>query len=249
MHVTACLAGEEVDVEVGESCRTLQALKESIVAALPQLCIEEFDVTVGGRPLDDEGILSLEESVCLDVSANTRGLSVLALREAGREVSEAALVDAVKEGDALLCKLYLDAGVQPDAVAASTNRSPLHHAVIRNEPAICKLLLERGHGVHHVDRTNTTALHLAARWHGRLPICELLLDYGHEVQCTNMYGTTPLHVAAAKNQLEACKLLLAWGHDVQCPDKGQRTPLYFAEKANHRAICALLTSQQCAEQQ
>ena len=29
MHVTACLAGQEdVAVEVGESCRTLQALRE-----------------------------------------------------------------------------------------------------------------------------------------------------------------------------------------------------------------------------
>ena len=28
MHVTVCLAGQKVDVEVGEDCRTLQALKE-----------------------------------------------------------------------------------------------------------------------------------------------------------------------------------------------------------------------------
>ena len=52
MHVTACLAGQdEVDVEVGEDCRTIQALQESIVKALPQLCVEGFDVSVGGREL------------------------------------------------------------------------------------------------------------------------------------------------------------------------------------------------------
>ena len=64
MHVTACLAGqEEVDVEVGEDCRTLQALKEAVVKALPQLCVEGFDVSVGGRALDnDEGVVSLVES-------------------------------------------------------------------------------------------------------------------------------------------------------------------------------------------
>ena len=63
MHVTACLAGqEEVDVEVGENCRTLQALKEAIVKELPQLCVEGFDVCVGGRALDsDEGVVSLVE--------------------------------------------------------------------------------------------------------------------------------------------------------------------------------------------
>ena len=35
----------------------------------------------------------------MDVVPNTRGLSVLALREAGREVSEAGLLAAVEQGD------------------------------------------------------------------------------------------------------------------------------------------------------
>ena len=62
MHVTACLAGQKVEVEVGEECRTLQALKEAIVVALPKLRVEGFDVSVGGRGLDDdEGVVSLSE--------------------------------------------------------------------------------------------------------------------------------------------------------------------------------------------
>ena len=63
MHITACLAGQDdVDVEVGEDCRSLQALKQAIVEALPQLCVEGFDVSAGGRALDDdEGVVSLEE--------------------------------------------------------------------------------------------------------------------------------------------------------------------------------------------
>ena len=99
MHVTACLAGQKVDVEIGEDCRTIQALNETIAKALPQLCVEGFDVSVGGRGLDDEGVVSLVEDVCLDVAANSRGLSVLALREAGREVSEVGLFEAVRQGD------------------------------------------------------------------------------------------------------------------------------------------------------
>ena len=109
MHVTACLAGQKVDVEVGEDCRTLQALQEAIVEALPQLCVEGFVVSVGGRALvDDEGVVSLTEDACLDVSANARGLSVLALREAGREVSEAGLHAAAAVSRVTL---YLDAWV------------------------------------------------------------------------------------------------------------------------------------------
>ena len=34
MHVTACLAGQKEEVEVGEDCRSLQALREAIVVAL-----------------------------------------------------------------------------------------------------------------------------------------------------------------------------------------------------------------------
>ena len=63
MHVTACLEGQKEEVEVGEDCRSLQALKQAVVKALPRLCVEGFDVSVGGRALDDdEGVVSLEES-------------------------------------------------------------------------------------------------------------------------------------------------------------------------------------------
>ena len=126
MHVTACLAGQKVDVEVGEDCRSLQALKEAIVVALPKLCVEGFDVSVGGRALDDdEGIVSLEDSACLDVSANTRGLSTLALCEAGREVGEDGLLAAVGEGDV--------------AEGISRRHRPLHGTqVVLPEPGVAK---------------------------------------------------------------------------------------------------------------
>ena len=142
MHVTACVAGQKVDVEVGEDCRTLQALRESIVVALPQLCVEGFDVSVGGRALDDdEGVVSLQQDVCLDVSATSRVLSVLALREAGREVSEAGLLRAAKEDAASLVTLFLDAGVPIDCVDR-LGSTPLHLSCGNLE--IATLLLDRG---------------------------------------------------------------------------------------------------------
>ena len=69
----------------------------------------------------------LEENVCLDVSANTRALSVLALHEAGREVSEAGLLNAVYKGNVSLVMLYLDAGLPIDCVDGCGD-SPLHIA-------------------------------------------------------------------------------------------------------------------------
>ena len=162
MHVTACLAGQKVDVEVGEDCRSLQALREAIVEALPQLWVEGFDVSVGGRALDDdEGVVSLEENVCLDVSADSRGLSVLALREAGREVNEAGLLAAVREGDVALSTLFLDAGVPIDCVDDDGN-TPLHLACSFGHSSVATLLLDRGSSaIDEKGCYGDTALHLS----------------------------------------------------------------------------------------
>ena len=61
----------------------------------------------------------------LDVVPNTRVLSVVALREAGREVSEDGLFYAAFKGDVSQVTLYLDAGVPIDCVNDRGN-TPLH---------------------------------------------------------------------------------------------------------------------------
>ena len=209
MHVTACLAGQTVDVEVGEDCRSLQALRESIVKALPQLCVEGFDVSVGGRALDDdEGAVSLEESACLDVSANTRGLSILALREAGREVSTDGLRDAACEGDVTLCTLYLDAGMPVDFAYAF--RNTLLHVACRGEYlSLATLLLDRGsRAIDAKNACSWTPLHISCRF-GYLSIATLLLDRGSnaidELDCD---GETPLDIATRFEHVEVVTLLL-----------------------------------------
>ena len=208
MHVTACLAGQEgVDVEVGESCRTLQALKEAIVVALPQLCVEGFDVSVGGRALDDdEAVVSLEESASLDVVPNTRGLSVLALREVGLEVSEKGLASAAYDGDTWLCTLYLDAGVPVQCVLYPEGQTPLHLAVQEGHEETVALLLDRGHDLEYCDDRGDTPLHLAV-YFGYRDIVELLLERGHEVECYNPRNDTPLSLAKEQDYPEIYDVL------------------------------------------
>eukprot|EP00754_Rhynchopus_humris_P040164 Rhum_TRINITY_DN2320_c0_g1::Rhum_TRINITY_DN2320_c0_g1_i1::g.6856::m.6856 len=237
MRVTACLAGEKVDVEVGPGCRTVRVLKEAIIKELPQLCVEGFDVSVRGRPVGED-FIALEESACLDLVPNARGLSVVALREAGHQVSGNGLIAAVQAGDLALCTLYLDAGVQTDC-ADRSRRRPLHHAVsCPRNLALSKLLLDRGHQVQCTDEFGRTPLHLASR--GCPSICKLLLERGHEVQCVDTYGRTPLHFAVAAKNLEVCTLLLEHQHDVLCADKNGQTPLTLASKSHHKEICELL---------
>ena len=210
MHVTACLAGqEEEDVEVGEECRTLEALKEAIVEALPQLCVEGFDVSVGGRALDnDEGVVSLQEAVCLDVVPNPRFLSVLALREAGLEVSEDGLLRAAEQGDALLCTLYLDAGVPVDCVRGIGDTS-LHLSCRNGNLSVATLLLDRGScAIAEKNGAGCTPLHLSCR-NRHLSLATLLLDRGC-VFDVEKYKTS----MGRPYSQDVLQLLSARGHDV-----------------------------------
>ena len=230
MHVTACLAGQKVDVEVGEDCRSLQALKEAIVVALPKLCVEGFDVSVGGRALDDdEGIVSLEDSVCLDVSANTRGLSTLALREAGREVGEDGLLAAVREGDVGLCTLYLDAGVPIDCVTAMGS-TPLLISCRGGHLQIATLLLDRGsNAIDEKDDKDSTPLFFSC-CNGHLETARLLLDRGsNAIDEKDDKGYTPLLASCNSGHLETARLLLDRGSNaIDEKDDEGCTPLFIS---------------------
>ena len=244
MHVTACLAGQKVDVEVGEDCRTLQALRETIVEALPQLCVEGFDVSVGGRALDDdEGVVSLDASVCLDVSANTRGRSILALRETGREVSEAGLLAAAETGDVSLCTLFLDAGVPIDCRDDSGN-TPLHLSCVEGHVSVATLLLDR---CTAIDEKNggtgggNTPLHLSCLA-GSLSVATLLLDRGSRaIDKKNRHGETPLQVSCLDGYVSIATLLLNRGsRAIGARSITGWAPLHDACRGRHLLLARLL---------
>ena len=229
MHVTACLAGQKVDVEVGEDCRSLQALKEAVVEALPKLCVEGFDVSVGGRALDDDdGVVSLADSVCLDVSANICRLSVRALREAGREVGEEGLLRAAAEGSVALCTLYLDAGVPIDCVDSSEN-TPLHLSCHNGHLSVARLLLDRRSTAIDEKAGGYTPLHLACCT-GHVSLTTLLLDRGScAIDEKTGDGHTPLHLACSGGYLLVATLLLDRGSTAIDEENGADfTPLHLA---------------------
>ena len=167
--------------------------------------VEGFDVSVGGRALDsDEGIVSLEEHVCLDVVPNTRVLSVLALREAGREVSEAGLLEAARQGDVALCTLYLDAGVPIDCVDTDgyAGWTPLHISCRHGHVEIATLLLDRGSAaIDEKDPFGQTPLFISCRL-GHLEVATLLLERGSTaIDEKDQYGETPLFISCDNGYL------------------------------------------------
>ena len=241
MHVTACLAGQKVDVEVGEDCRTVRALREAIVVALPQLCVEGFSVSVGGRTLDnDEGVVSLGEDVGLDVEPNPRILSVRALREAGREVGEAGLLKAAAEGDVALCTLYLDAGVPVDCVD-SHGDTPLHHSCANAHLEIATLLLDRGSAIDEKDRYGKSLLFISCG-NGCLEIATLLLDRGSTaIDEKDRFGQTPLYISCKYGHFDIATLLLDRGSTaIDEKDRYGQTPLFCSCKGGHFDIATLL---------
>ena len=148
------------------------------------------------------------------MSANSRGLGILALREAGHEVSEAGLLLASEEGDASLCKLYLDAGAPIDCVNTDGN-TPLLVSCRNGHVEVATLLLDRGSTA--IDEKNgggDTPL-LYACHNGHLEIATLLLDRGSAAIDTKGCGDhTPLHLSCLRGDVEIATLLLDRGCSV-----------------------------------
>eukprot|EP00754_Rhynchopus_humris_P045150 Rhum_TRINITY_DN4637_c0_g1::Rhum_TRINITY_DN4637_c0_g1_i1::g.15161::m.15161 len=202
MHVTVSLAGRCTEVEVGEDCRSLTALKTAVVTALPQLrteaSIEGFDLIVGGCAADEDTALGLEDGTDFEVVLNTRGAALIELCARGERVSEERLVEAIYYDDrgdsAELCGLLIDAGVTGGPDSTGSSRFPgataLHVAVmpphgkrVRDNYTLCKLLLDRGHPVRDLEYNGRTPL-LMAVGSGHVDVCKLLVERGHSVQCT-----------------------------------------------------------------
>ena len=242
MNVTAEHAGGAVVLELDEGCRSVAALRRIISAALRHLKEDGFDVTVQGRAMEDVDVCGLEEGATIQVVVNRRVVALEALRAAGRDVSEAGLKDgifhAVENGDVVLCKQYLNAGVSPGGhtlicrAVQSTCQSTL-----RRHVAVCELLLRRGCDVNATgDSPGTTALHLAAR---RFPaLCKLLLQHGADVNKRDRYETTPLHAARfeSKRNHEARAVLLQHGADMRARDNAGDSPLGVARRRRKEVV-------------
>ena len=242
MHVTASLAGgEQVDVEVGEECRTLRALKKAIVKELPKLRVKEFAVCVGGHALDDEGVVSLEDSMCLDVVPDTRIFASRALREIGRKVSEDGLLRVAFKGNVALCALYLDAGMPIDCVNAAGN-TPLHISCWNGNMEVATLLLNRGSAA--MDKKNDkgeTPLFVSCH-NGHLEIATLFLDLDSTaIDTKNEKGETPLFVACHNGHLRIATLLLDRRSTAidEKNDNGE-TPLFTSYTRGYWEIATLL---------
>ena len=100
MHITASWGGAEVEVEVGEECRSLAALKEAVCSALPEgVDGEKVCLEVCGRAVEEEDVLALSEGGRVDAVPTLAVRAADALREEGCAVDVEGFVAAARDGD------------------------------------------------------------------------------------------------------------------------------------------------------
>ena len=256
MLVTASWGGLEVTVEVDAECRSVAALKQCLQEALPDLDVEAVRLEVGGRSVDDEGVLSLAEGSVIDVSASQAALATNALREEGcdvdfngfRRVAEAVYgtptADTTRCTEAMrLCRLHLEAGI----VWPSRVDTPLHIAVRRDCRELCECILDSNCPKDPQNSYGITPLHVAA-FRDNLQLTTLLLDMGCAKNVTDKDGITPLHVAVSRDNVTLTKLLIDSGcaKDARCVIGN--TPLHIAVKEGNMQTAKLLIDSGCSKQ-
>ena len=88
----------------------------------------------------------------------------------------------------------------------------------------------------------STALILAAQYHGYDKGVQVLLNASADVNIQTSDGNTALHYAADKGHLGICKMLLASGARASLTNSNGNTPLDYAQSKGHHEVCELLRS-------
>ncbi|MEQ2218394.1 hypothetical protein XENOCAPTIV_002534 [Xenoophorus captivus] len=118
------------------------------------------------------------------------------------------------------------------------HETPLHLAVITNQPDVCYSLLTSGCDPTLVDNSGDTPLHIACRHgqnclhlasvHGFLSLVEKMVDLGADINAKEQHnGRNSLHLAVDQQNLALVKLLLKKGADPNLLSSGGHTPCHL----------------------
>ena len=140
-----------------------------------------------------------------------RGLFASALDELSRTAGDPA------ELRSHLLPLWFSS---PDFVHKTDNsqRTMLHHAAARKDPALALMLLQYHADWSRRDENGETPLHLAAFANASRTVA-CLLEHGADVDAEDDMGRTPLMVAARFDRKASCEALIAAGADVKAFDR------------------------------
>lgn len=149
----------------------------------------------------------------------------LALR--GLSFSERDFLDVVRDGRIGMVKLFLTAGMNPNA-RNEQGETALLMAVAKDHPDIVRVLLEAKADANSTGRDGLTPLMRAVR-DGKKGIVRALLDGGVDVNSRSpVNGATALMYAAWSDDQELVRMLLDRGAQIEARDDNGLTPLHWA---------------------
>lgn len=161
------------------------------------------------------------------------------LAHMGVPFSAASFLDAAEHGDLHVVRLFLAAGMMPDASDAS-RRTVLSAAAGAGRANVVTELLAAGADANVADDAMRTPLMSAAEA-GHADVAQLLLDAGANANSLRSEGVTVLMLAARGGHPDVIRTLVAHGVEIDHPDQFGNTALLHAAEAGHAdAVAALL---------
>ncbi|KAJ5936181.1 hypothetical protein N7454_005479 [Penicillium verhagenii] len=165
------------------------------------------------------------------------------------------LKKAAENGDTLIVKLLLNAGIAPDDAHDQVRwsypgQSALERAVRGGHLEVVDLLVKAGADLARENRFNFrtpsgvaekgyTVLYVAAGA-GHVAVTEHLISSGACVSFQGEEGHTALHQAARVGHTAIVKLLIKAGADLSIQARCGATPLYYAAQCNRVEVVELL---------
>ena len=162
------------------------------------------------------------------------------LVQAGADIGEVSLHEAVQGGNAAIVELLLEQGEFDLDEDEGHLGTPLHVAAEGDNVDIARLLLCEGAYVDAEDGMNTTPL-IRAMHKGHLATAEVLLTIGADLTYRVLeFDMSPLDVAATVDHDNFVRLLIKHGADVNASSSNGCTALHFAAEKNNVAAIHVL---------
>ncbi|MEG0949651.1 MAG: ankyrin repeat domain-containing protein [Bacteroidales bacterium] len=139
----------------------------------------------------------------------------------------------------MICEHYSPLIVGQMIQAGARVGTPLHQAILLNDPVETEQLIRNRKFVDAADDLGNTPLHLVVAVNNSALIVPLL-EAGAPIDAFDMYETTPLQEACAMGQLYAASLLMNNGANPEHPDYNGRSALIFAAGNAHYELTDML---------
>ncbi|KAM9797847.1 B-cell lymphoma 3 protein homolog [Neosynchiropus ocellatus] len=182
---------------------------------------------------------------------HTDYLSSLAIATRKDDDGDTALHIAVVQGKmaivSMLIQLLMSANKDLD-IYNNLRQTPLHLAVITQQPDMVEVLLRAGADPAAMDRNGQTAIHLCCEY-SQLDCLSLLLTKKNPSSCLekkNCEGLTPLHLAVQHGRKDMASELLKVGADINAmDDKSGQNPLMHAVQCDNIDMIDFLIEERC----